>query len=615
MNTFFSSLTRSLDIVRPVKDIIKSLGVVFGDIGTSPLYTLYVIFLVVQPTVDNVLGILSLIIWALIILVSVEYSWLAMSLGKKGEGGTIVLKELLIPMLKSPRSIAAVTLLSFIGIALFIGDGVITPAISILTAVEGCLLLPCFTGINPLVLVVFACLIAFALFYFQHKGTETVSIAFGPIMLVWFLTLATSGLISIMEYPTVFKAINPWYGIKFLFSNGFASFFILSSVILCATGGEALYADMGHLGRKPIQRAWYFVFIALLFTYLGQGAFILQHPSAKFVLFEMIYSQVPLFLYISFLVLSIIATAIASQSIISGIFSVVYQGITTNIMPMFKIDYTSSHLRSQVYINSINWVLMMAVLFMIIEFQSSHHLAEAYGFAVTGTMMITSIMVGWIFLLRKNFKKVVAASIACFTTALFFIANLQKIPQGGYWSIIIAIFPLFLILVYTSGQRKLFIKQQPLAFDIFIEKYDAVYTSEEKIQGSAIFFIRDIKAIHPYVVQTILKNNIIYEDNILVSVVTRDDPFGVIGFFKGNLAPGLRIFEIHMGYMEMLDIERILGSAGIDAKVMFYGLEEIVTKNWLWTVFAFIKKISPTFVQFYRLPTSKLHGIVTSVEM
>lgn len=615
MSTFISSLTKGFDIIKPAQDIVKSLGVVFGDIGTSPLYTLNVIFLFIQPTIANVLGVISLIIWTLMILVTVEYAWLAMSLGKKGEGGTIVLKELLVPMLKSPKHIAIVTAFSFIAIALFFGDAVVTPAMTILGAVEGCKLLPWLVGINPYVLTIFACLIAIGLFWFQRKGTEKVSIAFGPIMLAWFFILALSGLIAINLYPGIIKAINPWYAIKFLLSNGLTSFLVLSSVILCATGGEALYADMGHLGRKPIQRAWYFVFIALICAYLGQGAFLITHPQSKLVLCEMISSQVPLILYISFLILSIMAASIASQSVISGIFSVVYQGITTKIMPMFKIDYTSSHLRTQVYINLINWVLMIAVLFMIIKFKKSDDLAAAYGFAVTGTMMITSIMVGWIFLLRKNLKKVIAAGIACLTTILFFIANLHKIPQGGYWSIIIALFPLLLILIYTSGQRKLITMQRPLPFDSFLDQYETMYATAEKISGSALFFVRDIRAIHPYVVQTLLKNNIVYEDNILVSVITRDDPFGVIGFFKGNLAPGLRIFEIHMGYMEMLDVEKILSSAGIEAKVMFYGLEEIVAKNALWKVFAFIKKISPNFVQFYRLPTQKLHGILTTIEM
>ena len=261
--------------------IIKSLGLVFGDIGTSPIYTLPVIFLLTKPTEANVMGVLSLIIWTLVILVSVEYAWLAMSLGRRGEGGTIVLMELLIRFLKSNRQIAFVTFLSFIGISLLIGDGVITPAISILSAVEGIRLIPKFEGIRQEIIILIAGFIAIILFSIQRKGSEKIAGAFGPIMLVWFLSLSVSGVISIIQVPTVLNAINPYYALKFLSENGVSGFFILSGVILCATGAEALYADMGHLGKKPIIRGWYFVFIALILNYLGQGAFFIQHPDAK----------------------------------------------------------------------------------------------------------------------------------------------------------------------------------------------------------------------------------------------------------------------------------------------------------------------------------------------
>lgn len=311
-----------------INGIIKSLGLVFGDIGTSPIYTLTVIFLLTKPTPSHVIGILSLIIWTLVILVTVEYAWLAMSLGQKGEGGTIVLRELLIPMLKSGRQITFITLLSFIGISLLFGDGVITPAISILSAVEGLTLIPGMEGTGKETLVIIAGLIAILLFTFQKKGTEKVAWAFGPLMVLWFLSIAASGFVSILHVPSVLGAINPYYALKFLSENGIAGFFLLSQVILCATGGEALYADMGHLGKLPIIRAWYFVFIALLLNYLGQGAYIIQHPEAKSVLFEMIFHQAQV-LYIPFLVLSIFATIIASQAMISGMFSIVYQGITT----------------------------------------------------------------------------------------------------------------------------------------------------------------------------------------------------------------------------------------------------------------------------------------------
>lgn len=609
-----SRILYDFDVIKQGKEMVKSLGVVFGDIGTSPLYALPVIFPLIRPSAENVFGVLSLIVWTLVILVMVEYALLAMSLGKKGEGGTIVLKEILIPLLKTRRQVAIVTAVSFVGIALFLGDGVITPAMSILSAVEGISLVPGCAQIGQGALLLLACAITIALFVLQRSGTEKVSSAFGPIMLVWFLMLAISGLCSILQEPSVIAALNPIYAIRFMAGNGWTGFFVLSGVILCATGGEALYADMGHLGRKPILHAWYFVFVTLVLNYLGQGAFFLHNPQAKSVLYEFILHQVPVIFYISFLILSIIATVIASQAMISGIFSVVYQGITTNIIPMLKVDYTSSRLRSQVYISSVNWVLMFAVLFILLLFERSENLAAAYGFAVTGTMTLTAITMIFIFWYRRSFGKMIAAACVSAYAFLFFLSNMYKIPHGGYWSIIIALCPLALIWIYTSGQKKLLYSSQPLPLELFLEEYEKTYSVATKIKGTALFFVRDVRAVQSYVVQTMFKNDIFYEDNILISVATRDDPFGVIGFFKGSLAPGFRIFEIHMGYMEMLDIEKILNNAGIDAKVMFYGIEEIVSKNIAWKVFAFIKHVTPSFVQFYKLPQEKLHGVVTSVE-
>ncbi|HSB51595.1 MAG TPA: KUP/HAK/KT family potassium transporter, partial [Dissulfurispiraceae bacterium] len=275
------------------KGIIRSLGLVFGDIGTSPIYTITVVFLLARPTRDNILGVLSLIVWTLVILVTVQYTWMAMGLGRKGEGGTIVLRELLAPLLRRGREVAFVSMLSFIGVSLLVGDGVITPAISILSAVEGALLIPGLEKTPQDALILTAGIIAIALFSVQRKGTEKVAGAFGPIMIVWFMSLALSGMVSIVGAPNIVQALNPYHAIRFFTDNGLAAFFILSEVFLCATGGEALYADMGHLGRRPIVNAWYVVFFALVINYYGQGAFLMQHPEAKNVLFSMVQSQAP----------------------------------------------------------------------------------------------------------------------------------------------------------------------------------------------------------------------------------------------------------------------------------------------------------------------------------
>jgi KUP system potassium uptake protein len=547
-------------------------------------------------------------------LVCVEYSWLAMSLSKKGEGGTIVLCEILKSLLKSKSKVTLITIFSFVGISLFIGDGIITPAISILSAVEGLRYIPGLEYLKTATLVFTACVITLGLFLFQRKGVDAVSRAFGPIMVLWFLSIWASGFVVILQYPIILSALNPYYGIKFVLSSGVWGFLILSGVMLCATGAEALYADMGHLGRKPVQHAWGFVFVALISTYLGQGAYLIQNPNSKIMLYEMFLGQAG-WLYVPFLILSLMATVIASQSMISGIFAVVYQAITTQIMPMFKIEYTSSRMHSQVYIGFVNWALLSAVLFMIINFKQYSNLAEAYGFAVSGTMVITGIMMLAIFWLRKNKFKQILAGLLVLINIIFFASTLFKIPQGGYWSVIIAMIPLSMILIYVLGQAKVRSALQPVLLENFINIFSQTYSTSGKLSGTALFFVRDTQAISSYVSQAMFENGIIYEDNILVSVIQRDDPYGIIGFFKGEIAPGLRIFEIHCGYMEVLNVENVLKNAGINAKVIFYGLDEIVTKNIFMRVFSIIKRLSPSFVQFHELPRNKLHGVVTVVHV
>jgi KUP system potassium uptake protein len=597
-----------------IKGIIRSFGLVFGDIGTSPIYTLTVIILLTEPTEPHVMGALSLIVWSLIIIVTVEYAWLAMSLSRKGEGGTIVLRELLIPLLKSPRQIGLVTLLSFVGISLLVGDGVITPAISILSAVEGSLLIPGLEKTGQTTLLLIAGAIAIALFSVQKKGTGRVAGTFGPVMVVWFSALAVSGVVSILQAPQVLKAVNPYYALMFFAEHGLAGILVLSQVILCATGGEALYADMGHLGRKPILRAWSIVSVALVLNYLGQGAYVITHPGVRSVLYEMILSQAQ-GLYVPFLLLSIIATIIASQAMISGLFSIVYQGITTHVMPLFKVDYTSEEMRSQIYIGSVNWFLLAAVLFVMYEFRESSSLAHAYGLAVNGDMVLTAFLMTWIFFKRGNNLKALTAMLVMGVVLVFLVSNVFKIPHGGYWSIILAAIPFTVILIYTNGQKRLYKSMQPMELNVFLERYRYAYKHLNRIQGTALFFARDVSRIPPYMVRTMLTNKIIYENNIIVSLLRRDDPFGVTGLYKCTLAEGLCQFEIQFGYMEVFDVEEILREEGIDEDTIFYGLEDIVTTNVMWKGFNAIKRLTPTFVQFYKLPANKLHGVITRVEM
>ena len=594
--------------------IVKSMGLVFGDIGTSPIYTLTVIFALTKPTQANVFGILSLVVWTLIILVSVEYAWLAMSLGRKGEGGTIVLKEILVRLLKPGRQIAFVGFLSFLGVSLLLGDGVITPAISILSAVEGLVLIPGLESLPQWSLILAAALIAVGLFIFQFMGTDRVAGAFGPLMVLWFAALTVSGLVAIATAPHVLQAVSPYYAVRFFMDNGLSAFFVLSEVILCATGGEALYADMGHLGRRPIIRAWYFVFVALVINYLGQGAFVLGHGTGKNLLFGMVQWEAPL-LYIPFLILTVVATVIASQALISGVFSIVYQGITTRIMPLMKVDYTSSHMKSQIYIGSVNWFLLILVIFIMLIFQKSENLAAAYGLAVTGTMTITGIMMAMIYSHTIKKWKVPIAIFVTLVDLVFLISNLNKLPHGGYWSIILASVPFVTILVWTRGQRALYRALKPLDMETFLISYEQIYGKGRQIPGTGLFFTREWNVVPPYVVHCMIRSNIVYERNVFISIIRSDEPFGVKSHQRPGIGPGLDAFEIRAGYMEVIDIERLLKKNDIQEKVIFYGIEDIDTTNPVWKAFSMIKKLTPNFVQFNKLPASKLQGVVTRVEM
>ncbi|WP_300039728.1 KUP/HAK/KT family potassium transporter [Methanospirillum sp.] len=593
---------------------MKSLGLVFGDIGTSPIYTMGVILLMILPTEDNILGVLSLIFWSLIFVISIQYVWLAMNLGFKGEGGTIVLKGILVSLLNKGPLVPVVSFLAIIGVCLFMGDGVITPAISILSAVEGIRLVPGLEGTSEFILLCIAAIIAISLFFIQQKGTERVAWAFGPVMFIWFSMLALTGIISIVGTPQVLYSLSPHYALVFLLNNGMSGFFILSAVILCVTGGEALYADMGHLGREPIVRGWYFVFPALVFSYLGQGAYILHNGSMGTVLFNMVSDQLGI-LYIPFLLLSIVATIIASQAMISGMFSIVYQAMTTRILPKLKIDFTSSELHSQIYIDAVNWVLMAAVLMVMFMFGSSEHLAAAYGLAVAGDMTISAVLLLLIFLIMRDpLKSLISGVLICLDLS-FFITSLTKLPHGGYWSFLLALVPFIIIIIFISGQEQLRSKLKPIPLKEFIPAYEKFYQSRCKISGTALYFTSDIHQISPYIGQIFFKNEIIYKQNILVSIRMKDYPFGVKITYQEDCADGLSALLIETGYMEILDIESLIRERGIEEKTIFYGMENIISDRMVWKIFGIMKKAAPPFVQFYSLPPEKIHGVITRIIM
>ena len=594
--------------------VVKALGVVYGDIGTSPIYTFAVVFLVAMPTVENIFGLLSLFIWTLTILVTIQYAWLATSLSKRGEGGTIVLLQIILSKIKNAKQIAIITILSFIGFSLMIGDAVITPAISILSAVEGIALIPGFEGTSREILLIIASLIAICLFIVQKKGVEKVASAFGPIMIIWFLTIGGVGLYFTIQNPSVLLALSPTYAINFIIENPFLTFLVLADVILVATGGEALYADMGHLGRLPILKGWLFVFIALALCYFGQGAFVIANSaSATSPLFEMIKSVSPN-IYVGFVILAILATIIASQAMISGIFSVLYQAMTTKIFPHLKVNYTSNELRSQIYIGVVNWTLLLCVLCALFLFRESSKLASAYGLAVSGAMTITALLMIIIFLKQENYIKTAFAILSLIISGIFFISCTLKIPHGGYWSLIMSMVPLTIVLIYTKGQEKLYQALKIVSKDEFLEQFKKTYKQTNPISGVGMFFARRQDTIPTYIAKTMFENNIIYERNIIATVKTMNEPHGISSELE-VIQEGIELLNIKVGYMEMLDVEDVLASKNIDAKTIFYGQEEIIATNPIWIFFASMKNLAPSFVSFYKFPHDRLLGVTRRVEL
>ena len=594
--------------------VIKAMGVVYGDIGTSPIYTLAIICSLITPTTENIYGILSFVFWSMTTLVTIQYAWLATSLSKNGEGGTVVLVQILRPYLKKTKTFAFVSFLSYLGLSLMIGDGVITPAISILSAVEGIVLIPGYEETPKLILLIVATFIAFALFAVQKKGVEKVASAFGPIMVVWFLSLGGVGLYYVAQNFSILSALSPEYAIIFAISHPFITFVMLADIILAATGGEALYADMGHLGRLPILKGWLFAFFALILSYYGQGAFLMSHPDAiKSPFFEMTKEFAPM-LYVPFLILTIMATVIASQAMISGIFSVLYQAMTTRIFPHFKVEYTSHELRSQIYVGSVNWFLFVCVVIMLFVFQESSGLAAAYGLSVAGAMSITGVLMTLIFAYKKEYTKMAFSILSGIASFVFFVSCLMKIPHGGYWSLIIAAIPFILILIYTEGQRLLYASLSPIEKKDFLPEYAKHYNYGSHIEGVAVFFARRADKIPAYIAKTMFQNGIIYQRNIIIRIKSSSEPLGVYSELS-PLADGLDLLEVFVGYMEILDMESLLIAKGINERTIFYGDEEIVSPKIHLKLYSIIKDISPSFASFYNFPHEKLIGVSRRAEI
>jgi len=506
---------------------LAALGVVFGDIGTSPLYTMKEVFAVGSHPIPlnevNMYGILSLIVWALIMVVSVKYVAFIMRADNRGEGGIMALLALAshnaAGNLKKQHTIM---LLGILGACMFYADGMITPAISVLSAVEGLELAA--PILHPLILPI-TLVVLFILFWAQSKGTALVGAFFGPIMLLWFGTLAVLGLLGIMENPTILHALNPIYAVKFFAVSPWIAFVALGAVVLSVTGAEALYADMGHFGRFPIRLAWFgFVLPALILNYFGQGALILQHPETVKNPF---YLLAPEWMLYPLIILATLAAVIASQAVITGAFSVSRQALQLGYLPRMHVEHTSESEEGQIYIPRVNWGLMVGVMALVLTFKSSGNLAAAYGIAVTGDMVITTLLAGIVFHHIWGWSKLrtgLLVTMFLIVDVAFFSANVLKIPDGGWVPLVIGTIIFTLMLTWKTGRQMLYtkLKNDAMAIEPFIEAVGA--HPPVRVSGTALFMTPNPDGVPHAMLHNLKHNKVLHEKMVMLTVKFLDYP-------------------------------------------------------------------------------------------
>ncbi|GAB7394267.1 KUP/HAK/KT family potassium transporter [Enterobacter asburiae] len=596
-----------------------ALGVVFGDIGTSPLYTFRTVLSLSEhdPTPGVILGLLSLITWTLILVTSIKYAAFAMRIDNHGEGGIMALMSLLVEKGKGGRWVIFSAL---IGAALIYGDGAITPAISVLSALEGLeMVIP---ESQPYILPLTVAVLL-ALFLLQPFGTARIGKIFGPVMAVWFLAIAALGVRGIVQHPSVLLALNPAYGIAFLFSNGYTSFLVLGGVFLCVTGAEALYADMGHFGKKPIWLAWYgIVFPSLLLNYAGQSALILAGADSKQNLF---YTLCPPVLQVPLIILAALATIIASQAIITGAFSMTRQAIQLGWLPRLRIKQTAAESYGQIYIGIINWLLMGVTIGLVVFFKSSDKLAAAYGIAVSLTMLMTT---GLLFVAMREVWRWSLASSAvialCFLVidATFLFANLIKVLEGGYIPLLMAAAICTVMLIWHRGVKAVSasVGEKGVSVDAFFAQLQQ--KTVPRVAGSAVFLTRTQNNIPPVMRWHVARNRALQQDVLSLTIDILNVPY--VGEEQRirveQRAPGYWHGVAQYGFMEHPDIPRLLqGVSEINAlfatddATWYVGHETIVAGEgeagmaaWQRHIFAFMKRNCTHVINHYHLPSDRV---------
>ncbi|MFZ1219100.1 MAG: potassium transporter Kup [Chthoniobacterales bacterium] len=608
---------------------LASLGIVYGDIGTSPLYALRECFYgpnAILPTPANVIGVLSLILWSLILIISVKYLILILRADNRGEGGILALATLVGDVVKRGK---VFFFLGLFGAALLYADGMITPAISVMSAVEGLhIATPFFDrAVEPIAIV-----ILIALFLFQSRGTTGVGKIFGPVTLLWFAVITVLGVQQIVRVPEVLSAINPLQAWQFFANNGARGFVVLGAVFLAITGGEALYADIGHFGTKPIRLTWFAIVLpALTVNYFGQGALLLSEPEAAVNPF---FRMTPPWALYPMVILATAAAVIASQAIISGAFSLTMQAIQLGYMPRLKVNYTSARIIGQIYVPMVNWALMLSCIGLVLGFGSSSNLAAAYGVAITTTMLITTILFYVVARRRWHWPAFAALPVALFFIIIdlaFFSANMLKLAHGGWFPLLVSACILFLMLTWRKGRRVLRgrLGEMCLPLDEFLS--DLKNQRIQRVPGTGVYMSGNRQGTPLALLHNLKHNKVLHEQVVVLTVQTEEVPYLTNSKDRvavQKLEGGFWRVQVHFGFMEKPDVPAALESvkeAGLRFAPMrttyFIGRETILAtrklglSSWRGSIFAWMTRNAGDVTSYFCLPPNGVVELGARVEV
>ena len=602
--------------------MLGAVGVVYGDIGTSPLYAMKESFLGPHPlTVDapHIFGVLSLVFWSLMLIVTVKYVLVAMRADNRGEGGSFALLSLIARNLEGKRWTATLITLGVLATCLFYGDAMITPAISVLSAVEGLTIVE--APLQPLVVPI-SIAILIALFLVQSRGTAKVGLLFGPVILVYLAALATLGVVNIVTHPEIIGALNPMWALRFFIADPKLAFLALGSVFLAVTGAETLYADMGHFGRRAIGWSWLtLVYPCLTLNYLGQGALLLGHPAAAtnpFYLMAPDWARLPL------VGIATAATIIASQAVISGAFSVTHQAVQLGFLPRLRTEHTSEKAAGQIYIPAVNWGLLVMVVVLVLGFRESGKLASAYGIAVTGTMLITTVMLGFLVFQIWRWNRVIATvTIGTFmmVDGAYFASNITKIPDGGWFPLLVALISFTVLTTWAKGRRLMRerLEQSALPLQVFVKSTGA---SVHRVRGTSVFLSTSADTVPAALLHNLKHNQVLHERVIILNVKVEEVPHvgpeRRVEFHEAG--QGFYRMILHYGFMDEVDVPRDLAfitSCGEPFDMMstsfFLGRQKLIASTktpgmalWREKLFAWMLKSSESAMEFFKLPTNRV---------